>query len=84
MKIDSEELKELIRSTIQSIEEGVTEKYQLKGAIEFNLAVVNVKKAEGGIKLLVVDASGKYSKETISKIRFEIEPTEVRPKRVIY
>lgn len=75
LKIDSEELKELVSSTITSIEEGVKDKeneYQLVGSIEFNLAVVNVKKAQGGIRLLVVDASGKYGKETISKIKFEI------------
>lgn len=71
-KIDSEELEELIRSTIASIEKGKGKNYRLSGNIEFEVAVVNVKKAKGGVKLLVVDASGKYRKETISKIKFQI------------
>jgi len=75
MKIESEELEELIRSTIESIEKGKTDRYKLKEAIDFELAVVNVKNAKGGIKLLVVKASGKYGKETVSKIKFSIVPT---------
>lgn len=72
VKIDSEELEELIRSTISSIEKGKGKDYRLHGSVEFEVAVVNVKKAKGGVKLLVVDASGKYGKETVSKIKFQI------------
>jgi hypothetical protein len=73
-KIDSEELRNFVSSTIKSIEEGLKgEKYRLSGCIEFELAVVNVKKGEGGLRLFVVDASGKYGKEDVSKIRFKIK-----------
>lgn len=30
-------------------------------------------KAEGGIKLFVVNASGKYTSESVSKIKFKVE-----------
>ena len=73
-KLDSEELKNFVSSTIESIEAGLKDKkYRLSGCIEFELAVVNVKKGEGGLRLFVVDASGKYGKEDVSKIRFKIE-----------
>jgi len=76
VKIDSEELKNFVSSTVESIEEGLKgKKYNLSGCIEFEVAVVNIKKAEGGFKLFVVDASGKYGKEDVSKIRFKIEQT---------
>jgi len=75
-KIDSEELKNFVSSTVESIEEGLKgKKYHLSGCIEFELAIVNVKKGEGGLRLFVVDASGKYGKEDVSKIRFKIEQT---------
>jgi hypothetical protein len=75
-KIDSEELRDFVSSTIKSIEEalkGKDKKYYLSKGIEFEVAVVNIKKGEGGIRLFVVDASGKYGKESISKIKFNIE-----------
>lgn len=72
--IDSEDLKDLVSSTIDSIEKGLKDKkYLLSGSIEFEIAVVNFKKGKSRIKLLVVDASGKVGKENISKIKFKIE-----------
>jgi len=75
VKINSEELKDFIRSTIESIEEGLKgKKYSINGnGIEFEIAVVNLKRGEGGLRLFVVDASGQYGKENVSKIRFRIE-----------
>jgi len=35
------------------------------------LAVITKKDAKGGFKVLIADAEGKYSKETISKIKFK-------------
>lgn len=72
--IESKELTELIRTTIDSIQNGVKGKgHHLKGSILFDVAVVNLEKAEGGLKLYVVKAEGKYSSECITKIKFEIE-----------
>lgn len=72
MKIESEELSDFVGSTIDSIEKGLKgKKYRLSGSIEFEVAVVNVKKAKGGIRLLVVDASGKYDKKNMTKIKIQ-------------
>ena len=76
--LDSEELKELVSSTITSIEEGMkdkSQKYLIDGSIEFEVAVVNVSKAEGRIKLLVVGANGKLGQENVTKIKFKIRPS---------
>lgn len=76
VKIDSEELKELVSSTITSIEEGMkdkSQKYLIDGSIEFEVAVVTLKKGEGGIKIYVVNAGAEYSKEDITKIKFKIK-----------
>jgi len=74
VNIDSKELTDLVSSTIDNIEESLKDrKYRLSKSIDFEVAVVNLKKAEGGLKLLVVGASGKYAKENITKIKFQIE-----------
>ena len=76
-RIESKELKDLVKSTIEGIEKGLKKGYSLQGDIEFDVAVVNVKRAEGGLKLLVVGVSGKYDKENISKIRFKVSQVPV-------
>ena len=72
VRIESKELKDLVRSTIEGIEKGLKKGYSLQGDIEFEVAVVIGKKAEGGLKLLVVGASAEYDKENISKIKFKV------------
>jgi len=73
-QIDSQELSDYVTSTISSVEKSFRTypDYELTAPIKFELAIVNTKRAEGGLKLLVVDASGKYDKEIISKITFEV------------
>jgi len=74
--VDSNELKEFIRSTIDSIEQGTqgkNPKYYVNGSIKFEIAVVSTKKVDGGFKLFVVNATGKLSNEAVSKISFEIK-----------
>ena len=74
--VDSNELKEFIRSTIDSIEQGTqgnTPKYYVNGSIKFEIAVVSTKKVDGGFKLFVANATGKISNEAVSKISFEIK-----------
>ncbi len=73
--IDGEELKNFVSSTIDSIEAGLkgkSKEYVLNGSIKFEVAVLTAKKGEGGLKLFVVDLSGKKSKESTSKITFEV------------
>lgn len=76
--IESQELKEYIKATITAIdaatkEAGSPNYNRAPAKIAFKLAIVNAKKAEGGIKLWVVNAGGKYAKEEISKLEFEYE-----------
>ena len=77
MQIESKELSDFIRSTIESIENGLKEGYTLSSDIEFELAVVNTKKGKGGLKLFVVNASADIGKESVSKIKFKIEKEAV-------
>jgi hypothetical protein len=69
----SKDLKEIVSSAIESIREGLRGKgCGVAGPIKFELAVIKVKEAKGGLKFFIADASGNYSKESISKITFEV------------
>jgi hypothetical protein len=69
----SEDLKELISTTIESIRAGVKGKdCGVSGDIDFEVSIIKSKEAKGGFKILIADASGNYSKESISKIKFKI------------
>ena len=73
MTEDNAELCKFIKSTIESINKGTEGSgISLIGEIEFELAVINLKECEGGLKVYVTNAGGKYSKEEISKIKFKI------------
>jgi hypothetical protein len=73
----SEDLKNLVSTTIESVREGLKSKdCGVVGVIEFEVAVVKTKEAKGGLKLLVADASGKYCKENISRIKFSVIGTK--------
>jgi len=66
-------LDEVVKSTIDSIEKGIEGSGKgLRGSIEFELAVVNVKESGGSLKVYVANADGKYKKEEISNIKFKI------------
>lgn len=69
----SKDLKEIVSTTIESIKEGMKGKEcGVIGPIEFELAVIKSKEAKGGLKFFIADASGNYSKESISKIKFQV------------
>ncbi len=75
----SEDLKEIVSTTIESIKEGMKGKEAgVIGPIEFELAVIKSKGAKGGLRFFLADASGKYSKESISKIKFSVIGTRTR------
>jgi len=75
----SEDLKEIVSTTIESIKEGMKGKESgVIGPIQFEIAVVKSKGAKGGFRFLVADASGNYSKESISKIKFSVIGTRTR------
>ena len=75
----SEDLKEIVSTTIDSIREGLKgRECGVVGMIEFEIAVIKSKEAKGGFKFLIADASGNYSKESISKIKFNVIGTKTR------
>jgi hypothetical protein len=69
----SEDLKKIVSTTIESIKEGLKGKQcGVAGLIEFEIAVIKTKEAKGGLKFLIADASGNYSKESVSRIKFSV------------
>lgn len=69
----SEDLKDIVSITIESIREGMKEaKCGVAGTIDFEVAAIKSKEAKGGFKFFIADASGNYSKESISKISFKV------------
>ncbi len=70
---DEEEIEEFIRTFLNGVEEGLGNKYEVKGDIDFEIAVAITKKVGGGFKIFVVDAEGKYSKEKLSKVKFKVK-----------
>lgn len=81
MEFEVEELSKYVRSVVEGISKGIPEGYILTGPISFRLAVVKEKKAEGGFRILVAEAGGKYTSETVSTIEFKVskepEPTVI-------
>lgn len=72
MEINSDELSQYVKSTIEGMEKGLKEGYKLKGEIEFELGVINTKQGKGGLKIKVVNLGGGLSKENVSKIKFKV------------
>lgn len=71
--IENKELSELVKTTIEGIETGLQKTgYGITGDIEFNVAVVNMEKVGGGIKLFVVRLAGDQGKENVTKIKFKV------------
>jgi hypothetical protein len=69
---ESKELEDFVRSACIGIQKGITEGLELKFPIEFEVAVVIQKGVGEVLKLLVVNASGNYAKQKISRIKFKI------------
>lgn len=72
MEIESKELSDYIQGVLNGVNNGIIEDYNLKGSIEFELAIVNSKETEGGLKIHVAKLGADYSKEETSKIKFEV------------
>jgi hypothetical protein len=69
---ESKELEGFVRSACIGIRKGITEGLEIKFPIEFEVAVVIQKGVGGELKLFVVNASGNYAEQEISKIKFKI------------
>jgi hypothetical protein len=83
----SDDLKELVSTTIESIKEGLKDRgCSLVNTIDFEVSVIKAKDAKGGFKFFVADASGNYSNESVSKVKFQItgSNTEFRQKAMLW
>jgi len=73
---EQKDLENFIRTFLSGIIKGANDvkdaKFDIEGAIEFELAVVTRKEKGGKIKIYIADVGGNYSQEKISKIRFKI------------
>jgi hypothetical protein len=81
----SEDLKELVSTTIESVREGMKDKKcGAAGTIKFEVAIIKSKEAKTGFKFFIANASGNYSKESISKISFEVLGTGTPADRLLW
>jgi hypothetical protein len=68
-----EELSVLIDKVINGLKTSkANEIYDLPNSIDFELAVVKEKEGKGQFKFITIGASGKISKEEISKVKFTL------------
>jgi hypothetical protein len=79
---ESKELEDFVRSICDSLQKGLTEGLEIKFPIEFEIAVVLKKANDEMISLLVVDDSGNYHKQEISRIKFKIGKKEAHSDRI--
>lgn len=69
----SDDLKQIVSTTIDSIKEGLNGKEcSVAGLIEFEVAVVKSINSKGGFRFIIAEAGGNYNKESISRIKFSI------------
>jgi len=76
MNVDSQELKEYVKSVVNSITSGLSEtraSNRIREPIEFDIAVTNVSEKEGGVKVYVASIGGKSNAQEVSRIRFKVE-----------
>jgi hypothetical protein len=75
----SEDLKDIVATTIDSVKEALKGRdVGLVEFMEFEVAVVKSKEAKAGFKFFVADASGNYSKESISRVKFKVMGNQVK------
>lgn len=72
-KIESRELEEYLRASLGSIKRGVEGSgFEIEGPIEFNIAVVNIKKGAGGFRIFVAGAKGGLKSEKLTHIKLKV------------
>jgi hypothetical protein len=80
--VESKELEDFIRSVCVGIQKGVTQGLEIKFPIEFEVAVVIQKENDRMVKIMVVNDSGNYAKQEISRIKFKIGKQEASSGRI--
>jgi hypothetical protein len=80
-QIQSKQIEEYIKSTLDSIKQGVHADgiSKIDGSIVFDIAVTNLKEGEGNIKVYVVGLEGKSRSEVITRIYFKVKPYTTAP-----
>jgi hypothetical protein len=72
--VDSKELSEYIKSAIESTKKGTKDTgYNVHDTIDLEIAVINTPAVKGGMKIFIVNASGEYNKETVSRIKISLK-----------
>lgn len=80
MIVNEAEISEFVKSTLNGIKSGIEgENALITAPIKFNLAVTKIKEGSGGLKILVVDAGGKYKAEELTRIEFEVSLANNEP-----
>lgn len=73
MTVNSSELTDFINAVKESIEKTQTQNsFELIKPIEFEISVIVKKEGRGGVNIAIVEAGGKYEKESVSKIKFSM------------
>lgn len=67
------ELKDFISKTLNDIELAAGDRKIIK-SVEFEVVVSKTITVGGNLKIIVAQGEGQYSKENVSKIKFEIHP----------
>lgn len=71
------ELEEFIRSTIESIENGVNlESRHINGPIELEVRVDRVEKAGAGVKAYVLEGGAHLSSSSVATVKLSVYPKE--------
>ena len=68
----STSLKEVVRSTIEQIKQGLPRGCRLQGTVDFDLAVVNLADASDEVDLRVVQFGGNVSQQEVQRITFRV------------
>jgi len=77
--VNSQEIKEIVSSTLNSLAEGLEgNNSMIAGLVEFELSVIKEGNMKGGFKLILAEASGKYDEKRISKIKFSVIGKDTR------
>jgi hypothetical protein len=79
---ESKELEDFVRSSCVGIQKGVPEGLEVNFPIEFEVAVVFKKENDKTYRILVIDNSGKYTEQEISRIKFKIGKQEASSERI--
>lgn len=79
---ESKELEDFVRSACAGIQKGAPEGLEIKFPIEFEVVVVFKKETDGMFRLLVVNDSGKYAEQEMSRIKFKIGKQEASGGRI--